>query len=422
MSSTFGKVFCVHTWGESHGKSIGAIIDGCPSGLPLSEADIQPYLNRRKPGQNIYTSSRSEADICKIHSGIFNGFTTGTPIMVIIENLDQNPDEYDELADVYRPGHADYTYDMKYGFRDHRGGGRSSGRETAARVIGGAVALKLLRSLGIEINAFTQSIGPVHVNNFNLEVCPLNPLYMPDMQAAYIAGDFIDELIANKDSAGGIVSCLIRGLPPDIGEPTADKFDAELAKALISIGAVKGVEFGAGFASARMSGIKNNDEFYIKHESLAASAASKNEAYSGKKTADSTDSFENEENKASTDAENQNTDNTHKSATADVEKTLNIAKKTNNSGGVLGGISDGSAVIINVAIKPTPSIAATQKTVDRNGSEVLIEIGGRHDPVIVPRAVVVIECMCAITVLDLMLRGMSSRLDNIIKIYSKNRY
>ena len=376
MSSTFGQSFRVHTWGDSHGKSIGAVIDGCPAGLPLSEADIQPYLNRRKPGQGLYTSQRSEADICQIHSGTFNGLTTGAPIMVLIENANPNSSDYDELADVYRPGHADYTYDMKYGFRDYRGGGRSSGRETAARVIGGAIAAKLLKQLEIEITAFTQSIGPVYAKSLNLEDCALNPLYMPDMQAAYLAADFIDELIAHKDSAGGIISCFVRGLPAGVGEPVADKLEAELAKALLSIGGFKGVEFGAGFASSRMSGSKNNDEFYIIKKGYDASYA----------------------------------ENT----------VFKISKRSNNAGGVLGGISDGSALIINTAIKPTPSIGMTQKTIDKNGNEVVIEIGGRHDPVIVPRAVVVVEAMVAITILDLMLRGMAAKLDNIKKVYGKN--
>ena len=366
MGSIYGDIFRISTFGESHGKAIGVIIDGCPSGISLSEEDIQEYLDRRKPGQSKFTTPRKEEDLCKIMSGVFEGQTTGTSIMVMVENNSQISKDYDKLADVYRPGHADYTYQQKYGIRDHRGGGRSSGRETIARVIAGAVAIKALKELGVSISAFTQSIGPVHVRRFDLEQCTLNPLYMPDYEAALIAQDYVSKLIEEKDSTGGIISCMVRGLPVGIGEPVFDKLDAVLAKAMLSIGAVKGVEFGAGFAAASMKGSESNDAFFVKEDE------------NGKRT---------------------------------------ISKRSNNAGGVLGGISDGSGLIMNVAIKPTSSISSKQFTVNKDLEEVELEVGGRHDPLIVPRAVVVVEAMAAISVFDLMLRNMSARFENVKKVY-----
>ena len=359
MGSIYGDIFRISTFGESHGKAIGVIIDGCPSGISLSEEDIQEYLDRRKPGQSKFTTPRKEEDLCKIMSGVFEGQTTGTSIMVMVENTSQISKDYDKLADVYRPGHADYTYQEKYGIRDHRGGGRSSGRETIARVIAGAVAMKALKELGVNISAFTQSIGPVHVRRFDLEQCALN-------EAALIAQDYVSKLIEEKDSTGGIISCMVRGLPVGIGEPVFDKLDAVLAKAMLSIGAVKGVEFGAGFAAASMKGSESNDAFFVKEDE------------NGKRT---------------------------------------ISKRSNNAGGVLGGISDGSGLIMNVAIKPTSSISSKQFTVNKDLEEVELEVGGRHDPLIVPRAVVVVEAMAAISVFDLMLRNMSARFENVKKVY-----
>lgn len=363
MGSIFGKIFRLSTFGESHGSALGAVIDGCPAGLALSEDDIRPYLKRRRPGQSRFSSARNEEDRCRILSGVWLGKTTGAPISLITENTDMNASEYEELSDVYRPGHADYSWQMKYGFRDHRGGGRSSGRETLSRVMGGAVAARILKELGIEVFAFTQSIGPISARDFHPEDCMKNPLYMPDLKASYIAAQYIEELIRARDSAGGIIGCIVRGLPVGVGEPSADKLDAELAKAILSIGAVKGVEFGSGFACAGMLGSMHNDAFIR------------------------------------------------------TEGEQKVSKKSNNAGGILGGISDGSTVIIHAAIKPTPSVGIPQRTL---GSDLLprdIEIEGRHDPVIVPRAVVVIESMVALTVLDLLLAGMSARLDYLKKIY-----
>ena len=362
--SSYGTIFRVTTWGESHGKGIGAVVDGCPAGLPLSEEDIQAYLDRRKPGQSKFTTARQEGDLVEILSGVFEGKTTGTPIALEVRNKDQRSKDYGNIMDVYRPGHADYTFDQKYGFRDYRGGGRSSGRETAGRVAGGAVAAKLLESLGIRVYAYTRSIGPIEIATERMDLAERdkNRLYMPDARAALEAEAYLERLMAEKDSSGGVVECVIEGLPAGIGEPVFEKLDANLAKAILSIGAVKGFEIGSGFGAAAMRGSENNDAFAAAGRGGASPAA---------------------------------------------------VKRTNHAGGTLGGISDGSPVIFRAAFKPTPSIARPQHTVDRFGREQEIEIKGRHDPIIVPRAVVVVEAMAALTAADLLLLSMSSRLDRI---------
>lgn len=366
--STFGSMFRVTTFGESHGKALGAVIDGCPSGLALSEEDIDAFLDRRKPGQSRFTTQRNEADRCHILSGVFGGKTTGTPIMAMLENTDQRSQDYSELEDIYRPGHADYTYEMKYGFRDHRGGGRSSGRETVGRVIGGAVAATMLKEFGIEAHAYTQSIGPVmsQPEHFSLEECGNNPFRMPDAEAAAAAEAYIKELMSRKDSAGGVIGCIVTGVPAGLGEPVFDKLDAELAKAVMSIGAVKGVEFGAGFAAAAMTGSMDNDGF---------------------------------------------------TSVPDGNGGRMIRKRSNNAGGILGGISDGSVLLFQAAVKPTPSIGQPQQTVRRNGEVTEIAIKGRHDPVIVPRAVVVVESMTNLVLADLLLRNAGSRMEHLKQIY-----
>ena len=362
--SIFGTQFRVSTFGESHGRALGAVIDGCPAGLPLEEKDIQVYLDRRKPGQSHFTTARNEADAVKILSGVFEGKTTGTPIALLIENTDQHSGDYSAIKEVYRPGHADVTYDEKYGFRDYRGGGRSSGRETAARVAAGAVAAKLLQTFGISVTAFTSSIGGVDCNRFDLDEIRRNPLCMPDQEAAEKAAALLEERINEKDSAGGTITCIADHLPAGLGEPVFDKLDADLAKAMLSIGAVKGFEIGSGFAvaTAELSrGSLTNDPFFMKDG--------------------------------------------------------HITKTSNHAGGVLGGISDGSPLIFCVAVKPTPSIARPQHTVNKNGENVEIEVKGRHDPVIVPRAVVVVECMTALVLADALLRNATSRLSYLQKIY-----
>lgn len=361
--STYGNIFKITTWGESHGAALGVVVDGCPAGLELCEADIQRFLDRRKPGSSQYTTTRKEADSVEILSGIFEGKTTGTPISLVVRNTSQRSADYSEIASYYRPGHADYTFDVKYGFRDYRGGGRSSGRETIGRVAAGAIASKLLAELGIQVNAYTYSIGPVTINeeNFNLEESLRNPTGMPDAKASAQAEEYLKECMEKLDSAGGIVACTVKKLPAGIGEPVFDKLDAALAKAMFSIGAVKAFEIGDGTKVAASKGSINNDSFYME------------------------------------DGE--------------------IKKKTNHAGGILGGISDGSDITMKAYFKPTPSIFSEQETVNRNGDDIKINIKGRHDPIIVPRAVVVVESMVAITILDSLLMNMTSRVDGIKKFY-----
>ncbi len=355
--STLGTVFCIMTWGESHGKGVGVTIDGCPAGLSLCEEDIQKYLNRRKPGQSRFTTARQEGDQVEILSGVFEGRTTGTPIALIVRNLDQRSRDYRDIMEVYRPGHADFCFDAKYGFRDYRGGGRSSGRETIGRVAAGAVACRLLEHYGIRVNAYTKSIGDIAIDpqRFDLAQRDKNLLYMPDEMAAAAAAEYLEKLIQQQDSCGGVVECVIRGVPAGVGEPVFDKLDACLAKAIMSIGAVKGFEIGDGFAAARSRGSMNNDAFYMDEDG-------------------------------------------------------GVRKRTNHSGGILGGISDGSDIIFRAAFKPTPSISKEQQTVNRSGENVQIFIKGRHDPIVVPRAVVVVEAMAALTVADLLLLKRGSRL------------
>ena len=375
--SALGTILRVTTWGESHGKGIGVVVDGCPAGLPLEEGDIQSYLNRRKPGQSKFTTARQEGDQVEILSGVFGGRTTGTPIALEVRNTDQRSHDYSNIMDIYRPGHADYTFDQKYGFRDYRGGGRSSGRETIARVAAGAIACRLLESLGITVRAYTREVGGICIaqERFDLDEMWNNRLYMPDARAAAQAEARLEELMAGKDSCGGVVECIIRDMPAGAGEPVFEKLDANLAKAMLSIGAVKGFEIGDGFAASRARGSENNDGFGISHK-----AADGSPYLSGR-----------------------------------------IEKQTNHSGGTLGGISDGSDIVMRAAFKPTPSIAQPQHTVNQNGEETVVEIKGRHDPIIVPRAVVVVEAMAALTAADMLLLSMTSRLDRVQAFFARDR-
>lgn len=343
--STYGNIFKITTWGESHGPALGVVIDGCPAGLTLNEEDIQKYLDRRKPGQNSTTTARKESDSVEILSGVFEGMTTGAPISLMVRNSDQHSKDYSNIANVYRPGHADYTFDTKYGIRDYRGGGRSSGRETLSRVAAGAIAIKILESLGIKIEAHASSIGPVILENG-----------MNDEAVKYI-----EDLKLRQDSVGGSIECKITGMPVGIGDPVFEKLDANLAKAMMSIGAVKAVEIGDGIKVSTAVASENNDNFCIKEDK--------------------------------------------------------IYKETNHSGGILGGMSDGDTIIIKAHIKPTPSISRPQSTVTKTSEETTIEIHGRHDPCIVPRAIVVVEAMTAITILDALLLNMTAKLDNIRKFY-----
>lgn len=361
--SSFGNLFRITTWGESHGKALGVVIDGCPAGLSLSEQDIQAFLDRRKPGQTNISTPRKEADQVEILSGVFEGRTTGTPISLLIPNTSQKSSDYSEIASYYRPGHADYTFDAKFGFRDYRGGGRSSARETIGRVAAGAIASKILKEMGITVTAYTKAIGPVSINmaHFDKEAITSTATCMPDRETDEKANAYLKERMADKDSSGGIVECVVSGMPAGIGDPVFDKLDANLSRAIMSIGAVKAVEIGDGFAVSKAKGSENNDAFVMQDG--------------------------------------------------------RITKKTNHAGGILGGISDGSDIVLRAHFKPTPSIFKKQETVNKNCENIEVEIKGRHDPIVVPRAVVVVECMTALTILDACITNMSARLDHLIDFY-----
>lgn len=362
--SIFGTHFRIETFGESHGEGLGVVIDGCPAGLSLCAEDIQLYLNRRKPGQSKFATPRKEADAVEILSGVFEGKTTGTPIALLVRNTSQRSSDYSEIASYYRPGHADFTFDAKYGFRDYRGGGRSSGRETIGRVAAGAIACKILQELGITVCAYTKAIGPVEASmeQFDPDAILTTPTAMPDRKASKEAEAYLSGCMEQKDSCGGVIECRIDGVPAGIGEPVFDKLDASLAKAVMSIGAVKAFEIGDGTKVAHMHGSENNDCFCIKDG--------------------------------------------------------RVIKETNHSGGILGGISDGSQILLRAYVKPTPSIFQSQHTVNKAGEEIDIQIKGRHDPVIMPRAVVVVEAMTALTILDLMMDNMTARVDYLKQIYT----
>lgn len=361
--SFFGKQFCIQTFGESHGEGIGVVVDGVPAGVSLTSEDIQFYLNRRKPGQTKFATQRKEDDAVEILSGVFEEKTCGTPIALLVRNTAQRSGDYSEIASYYRPGHADYTFDAKYGFRDYRGGGRSSGRETIGRVAAGAIAIKILSELGISVCAYTKSIGPVTIDYAKFD--PINiletPTAMPDADASKEAENYLEACMKEMDSAGGVIECRINGVPAGIGEPVFEKLSANLAKAVMSIGAVKGFEIGDGFFVSTANGSTNNDAF--------------------------------------------------------INENGIVKKKTNHSGGILGGISDGSEIVLRAYVKPTPSIFKEQETINRDGDNIKIKIKGRHDPIIVPRAVVVVESMCALTVLDMMMQNMTAKIDHLKKIY-----
>jgi len=342
--NTFGQVFRVTTWGESHGTAIGATIDGCPPGIPLTTEHIQADLDRRRPGTGGATSPRKEPDRVEILSGIFEGCTTGTPLTLIIYNQDAHSKSYDHLKDIFRPGHGDYSYLMKYGIRDHRGGGRASARETAARVAAGAVARRLLSFHDIEVIAYTLSLGGIDAVNLDFNAVWENRLFCPDNEAAARMEERIEAVKKEGDSLGGIVGIMANGCPPGLGEPVFNKLDADLAGALMSIGAVKGVEIGSGFMAARLTGSQNND-------------ALTPEGFS-----------------------------------------------SNNAGGILAGISNGEPIITRVAVKPIPSITKPQKTVNLDNEPVEIKIGGRHDISAIPRIIPVCEAMVCLTLADHLLR------------------
>lgn len=366
--STYGTIFRITTWGESHGPGVGVVIDGCPAGLPLDESMIQKDLDKRRPGQSKYTTARREGDQVEILSGIFEGKTTGTPISLLVRNQDQRSRDYGNIAELYRPGHADITFDAKYGFRDYRGGGRSSGRETIGRVAAGAVARKLLETFGITVTAYTRSIGPVWIEDQKADFSRIDesPLRMPDAEAEQRALAYLDTCMKSLDSSGGTVDCMVQGLPAGLGEPVFDKLDARLAQAVMSIGAVKAVEIGDGTKVAASKGSLNNDCYKTDSDGIPY-------------------------------------------------------KASNHSGGILGGISDGSPLLLRASFKPTASIAQTQSMLGRDGKCHEESIHGRHDPIIVPRAVVVVEAMTALTIADLLLVNAASRVENLKKIYAADR-
>ena len=348
--NTFGKLFRITTFGESHGPALGVVIDGCPPGLILDLEFMRNEMQRRKPGQSKITTQRKEEDAFEILSGVYNNVTTGTPIGIIIRNDDQKSKDYAHLVDNYRPSHADFTYDEKYGFRDHRGGGRSSARETAARVIAGSIAKQLLHEQNIKITAYVNSVGEIELNKnyteLNFDLIENNIVRCPDEAVAEKMIDLISEIKKQGDTIGGTICCVIQNTPSGIGEPVFDKLHADLGKAMLSINAVKGFEYGSGFAGTKMRGSEHNDLF----------------------------DFDADENK--------------------------IVTKTNYSGGIQGGISNGMDIYFRVAFKPVATILQKQESVNKNGEKILVEGKGRHDPCVLPRAVPIVEAMAALVLID----------------------
>ncbi|WP_339304233.1 chorismate synthase [Paenibacillus sp. FSL R5-0519] len=338
--NTFGERFKISTFGESHGEAVGVIIDGVTPGVTIEESYIQAQMDRRKPGQSSITSPRKEYDKIKVLSGMYEGKTTGTPLSIILYNTDMRPEAYGDIKDSFRPGHADFTYLKKYGIRDHRGSGRASGRETAARVAAGAVARKLIEQRGVSVLAYTTAVGEITINRFDEASIEANPVRTCDPDAAIQMIEKIESLAKAGDSCGGIVECIIRGVDPGLGEPAFDKLDADLAKAMLSLGAVKGIEFGAGFSAANMLGSEHNDQM------------------------------------------------------------TSAGFLTNNSGGIIGGISTGQDIVFRVAVKPPSSISTPQNTINVDGEDTVIVTEGRHDPCICPRIVPVIEAMACLVIED----------------------
>lgn len=359
MSNSFGHLFRVTTFGESHGPAIGCILDGCPAGLTIDEGFMQAELDRRKPGQSKITTQRKEADVFRILSGVFEGRTTGTPIALVIENQDQRSKDYSHVAETYRPSHADFTYDAKYGFRDYRGGGRSSARETAARVAAGAIAKLFLRTHNISIQAFVSMVGPIQApfyRELDLSLTETNIVRCPHPETAEKMIALIDQVRLDRDTIGGIVTCIITGAPAGLGEPVFDKLHAELGKAMLSINAVKGFEYGSGFDGVKLRGSEHNDRFYKDGD--------------------------------------------------------RVRTETNYSGGIQGGISNGEDIYFNVAFKPVATIMQDQQTVDKSGNDAVVSGKGRHDPCVLPRAVPIVEAMAALVLADAVLRSKNSRMGN----------
>lgn len=364
MSSTYGTLFKIATFGESHGPGIGVIIDGCPAGLAFDTDFIQQELDRRKPGQSRITTQRREADEFEVLSGVFEGYTQGTPIALLIRNTDQRSKDYGHISEQFRPSHADYTYQAKYGSRDYRGGGRSSARETAARVAAGAVARLILAQQGVQIRAYVSQVGPLKLTTsyteLKLEQAEENAVRCPDPALADRMFTFIDETRKRGDSVGGVVDCVVTGVPAGWGEPVFDKLHAELGKAMLSINAVKGFEYGSGFAGVEQYGSEHNDAFY-------------------------------------TDADGR------------------VRTRTNYSGGIQGGISNGEDIYFRTAFKPVATIMQDQESVDVHGLPVTVSGKGRHDPCVVPRAVPIVEAMAALVLVDMMLRHQAARINTTVE-------
>ncbi|MGP0630233.1 chorismate synthase [Nitrospina sp. 32_T5] len=352
--NTFGQLFRISTWGESHGESIGVVIDGCPAGLPITAEEIQKELDRRRTGQSKVTTTRKEPDQIRILSGVFQGKTTGTPLAMMVENADADSSKYELIKHLYRPGHADFTYDKKYGFRDYRGGGRSSARETVGRVAAGAIAKKLLARHKIKVFAYTRQIGDLVMQSFSQREIENNIVRCPDKKMAERMVEAILQARKDGDSLGGVIEVVAKGVPAGLGEPVFDRLDADLAKGLMSLPAVKGVEVGIGFEAARLRGSEANDVFIAKN---------------GK-----------------------------------------ITTKTNNAGGVLGGISNGHDIVLRMVVKPTSSINREQDTVTQKGRKAKIRVEGRHDPCVAPRAVPMAEAMVALVLIDHLLRQKQAQL------------
>ncbi|MCL6258512.1 chorismate synthase [Aquiflexum sp. TKW24L] len=358
MGNSFGRIFRISTFGESHGLGLGVVIEGCPAGLPIDEEFIRNEMQRRKPGQSKITTQRKEEDEFQILSGVFEGKSTGTPIGLVIMNTDQKSKDYSHIADKFRPSHADYTYFEKYGIRDYRGGGRSSARETAARVAGGAIAKMLLRHYGISIQAYVSQVGDMKLEksyqDLDLTQAEENIVRCPDPEMAEKMIDFIDEVRKSRDTVGGIVSCVAKGVPTGLGEPVFDRLHAELGKAMLSINAVKGFEYGSGFEGVKMRGSDHNDAYYQDGD--------------------------------------------------------RVRTRTNNSGGIQGGISNGEDIYFNVAFKPVATIMQDQESVNESGDSVTVSGKGRHDPCVVPRAVPIVEAMAALVLADYLLISRTNKL------------
>lgn len=357
--NSYGKAFCISTFGESHGGGIGVMIDGCPAGLEISADLINRQLARRRPGQSAISSPRNEEDSCEILSGVFEGKSTGTPIALLIRNRDAKPEDYEHLRETYRPSHADFVWDQKFGFRDYRGGGRSSARETAARVAAAAIARQFLEKNGIRISAFTQRIGSIkldqHYRELDLDSIDQNPVRCPDPEAAIKMENLILEVKEAGDSIGGVIRCICAGVPAGMGEPVFDKLHAELGKAMLSINAVRGFQLGDGFSGLEKRGSENNDVFFRDEEG-------------------------------------------------------NIRTRTNHSSGIQGGISNGEDILFDVAFKPVSTLMLPQESVDRSGNTIVLEGKGRHDPCVLPRAVPIVEAMAALVLADFLLRA---RMDKV---------